>query len=98
MTEVNPLAGAILAPTQAQRQLANDKRRQSRRAQVPHKSENGESEQHDHRVESPDIVTLIGDDAREHGEAEHHVQRRHDEEAATPSSEDDGTPHIDITG
>jgi hypothetical protein len=99
MTEVNPLAGAILSSTQTQRQLAADKGRQLRRAPVPQKDSSGESKELDHQIDSPDIVTLIGDDSRERGEPEQHPAHPSlEEEDATASSDDDGVSHIDITG
>lgn len=98
MTEVNPLAVAILSSTQTQRQLAADKGRLLRRAPVPQKDSSGESKELDHQIDSPDIVTLIGDDARERGEPERHPSHPRPEEEDVTAPSDDGLPHIDITG
>jgi hypothetical protein len=97
MTELNPLAGAILSSTQTQRQLAADKGRQLRRAQVAQKDASAQSDQLDHQVESPDIVALIGDDARERQEPEKHPARRPLQDETSEVTDDDSS-HIDVTG
>ncbi len=98
MTEINPLAGAILASPQTQRQLVVDREKQVRRAPIVYENASGESEEPELEVESPDIVTLVGDGAQERGDPERHLTHHEREEDKAAPSEDEDAAHIDITG
>ena len=92
MTEFNPLAGAILSSAYTQRQLALDKGRNRRRAQVLEKDAAASEDRLEHQVESSDALPSIEEHLpKRDGQQEH-------DDAPQGDPADDNPPHIDITG
>jgi hypothetical protein len=89
MSQLNPLAGSILASVQAQRQMAVDKERQLRRARALEKDVAARDDEMEHQVESSEEVRPIGDESEE--------SRDRPKRQAPPKETADDKPHIDLT-
>jgi hypothetical protein len=92
MTEINPLAGAIMGSAQAQHQAAVQKQRQVRRSQTQRKNLTADDDQLEHQVESSEEVTPIHDEGNQHPDkqGEHSRQNSPDEDENAPPS------HLDV--
>jgi hypothetical protein len=89
MTEINPLAGAILGSIQQQRVLGIEKTRQLRRSKVLEKNVAAEDEQLENEVDNSEEIKPVGDEGGQRRQSPNH------ENAKQPKEE---KPHIDIRG
>ena len=90
MSQVNPLAGAILQSITSQRQIGVEKEQQVRREQVLERNIAAEDDRFEHQVESSDTVTPTNDGQSNHDQHGRKKQKK---------GKDDGQeePHIDLT-
>ena len=62
MSQINPLAGSILQSTQFQREQADQKVQQARRAEQLRKNIAAEDDRLEHQVESAEELRPVGDE------------------------------------
>jgi hypothetical protein len=90
MTQLNPLAGAILQTPMVQQQQSADKTAQLRRNQALEDSAALEDDEMEHQVENSEEVTPI-DDGNDHNGGEFKKGKKHLYQG------DDGKEHVDLT-
>jgi hypothetical protein len=92
MTQINPLAGAIMGSAQAQHQAAVQKQRQVRRSQTQRKNLTADDDQLEHQVESSEEVTPIHDEGNKHPDKRDGQPHRH----AKDSDTSELPSHLDV--
>lgn len=90
MSELNPIAGAILQSIHSQRESGIEKERQVRRAQVLEKDVAARDDRFEHQVESSDAVPEVGEEERRRQEQKKRQQHKQGDEEGEP-------PHIDLS-
>jgi hypothetical protein len=90
LSQINPLAGAILQSIQTQRQMGVEKERQVRQEQTLEKDVAAADDRFEHQVESSEIVTDPNDGGQS-GDQRNPKKRRPKE------NEEEEEPHIDLT-
>jgi hypothetical protein len=91
VSELNPLAGAILQSTVVQREAGIEKERQVRRAQILEKDVAAADDRFEHQVESADEVPEANDE-----EKQKQPKGRQDRKREAPDGGEE--PHIDLKG
>ncbi len=91
MTELNPLAGAILQSIQSQRDAGIEKERQIRREQILSKNVAAQDDRFEHQVESADQLPEVNDEERQ----QHEKQKRQSHHNL-PDENDGDKARIDV--
>ena len=93
MTYINPLAPALSQSFSTQQELSADKIRGQRARQIAPRDVAAQTDQFEHKIESPEQASPIHDEARQKRQSRNRRQRRlHGE-----STEEHGEPaHIDL--
>jgi len=91
VTELNPLAGAILQSIQSQRDAGIEKERQIRREQILSKNVAAQDDRFEHQVESADQLPEVNDEERQAQEKQKRAPRQN-----LPHDDDEGEPRIDV--
>ena len=97
MSQLNPLAGAILQSLQTQREAGVEKERQIRRAQVLEKDAAAQTDRFEHQVESSDELSSIGEEGKGRDPAKREQKPR---DGAGEEDDDEGDQtdaHVDLT-